>query len=516
MRSKKSFSSFAPHEVRRFILPITFASIGIIAGIILENIFYGGLPAFPLIAYGSIVIIYTLINNALIVRTINFRETYGWFNSILTGICLGLLTYFLPDHLIEASHILIIFGVVAVATVSGRLFAYISLLAILVVSLPVNLPHLAELAGFLKYIAPFVISIIVVEAILRIMDTTQQHIRRLETINKVSRQIMLSLETEQTLSLINSTIRDVLIADTYFVGIVKENEIHLDLFYDDGEYFNGTRVPLDGTLSGWVIKNQRELFLPDLRQNVQLDGVGNFVIGKEKTSFSWMGVPLKAANVTGIIALGAYTPNSFNQADMELLSNLAQYVTLALDNTIRHALVEEQARLDSMTGVYNHGYFLKRLAEQAEESSITETPLSLIMLDIDYFKQYNDTFGHLVGDRILNALCAVIKQHVKQKDAVGRWGGEEFIISLPGATGHQAMQVAERIGETLRLLRVEDRDQKMVPVPTVSQGIAVFPDEADEIFPLIDIADRRLYVAKERGRNQIEPAESHWKVVLPG
>jgi len=434
----------------------------------------------------------------------------------LTGIGLGLLSYFLPDYLDETSHVLIVFGIVAVATVSGRLYAYLSLLVALVVSLPLNLVQLAELAGILKYTTPFIISIIVVEAILRIMDTTQQHIHRLETINKVSRQIMLSLETEQTLSLINLTIQDALVADTYFLGIVRENEIHLDLFYDDGEYFNGTRVPLDGTLSGWVIKQQRELFLPDLRQNVQLDGVGNFVMGKEKTSLSWMGVPLKAANVTGIIALGSYAPNSFDQADMELLSNLAQHVTLALDNTIRHAQVEEQTRLDSLTGVYNHGYFLKRLAEQAEESSLTETPLSLIMLDIDYFKRYNDTFGHLVGDRILNALCTVIKQHVKQHDAVGRWGGEEFIISLPGATGPQAMHVAERIGETLQLLQVEDRDQKMVPIPTISQGIAVFPDEANEIFRLIDIADRRLYIAKERGRNQIEPAESHWKVVLPG
>jgi diguanylate cyclase (GGDEF)-like protein len=515
MRSKKPISSFAPHEVRRFILPSTLASIGIVIGVILENILNSTSTDIPLIIYASIVIIYTLVNNVLVARASNFRETYGWFNSILTGIGLGLLPYFLPDYLDETSHVPIVFGIVAVATVSGRLFAYLSLLIALVVSLPLNLAQLAGLTGILKYTTPFIISMIVMEAILRIMDTTQQHIHRLETINKVSRQIMLSLETEETLSLINATIQDVLEADTYFVGIVKDNEIHLELFYDDGEYFNGTQVPIEGTLSGWVIKNQKELFLPDLRQEVQLEGVGKFVIGKEKTSLSWMGVPLKAVNVTGIIALGAYIPNSFDQADMELLSNLAQYVTLALDNTIRHAQVEEQTRLDSLTGVYNHGYFLKRLAEQAQESSLTETPLSLIMLDIDYFKLYNDTFGHLVGDRILNALCTVIKQHIKQQDVVGRWGGEEFIITLPGATGLQALQVAERIGETLRLLKVEDRDQRMVPIPTVSQGIAVFPDEANEIFRLIDIADRRLYIAKERGRNQIEPGESHWKLALP-
>jgi len=204
-------------------------------------------------------------------------------------------------------------------------------------------------------------------------------------------------------------------------------------------------------------------------------------MGKEKTSLSWLGVPLKAENVTGIIELGSYEPNAFDRADMEMLSNLAQHVTLALNNTIQHAQVEEQARLDSLTGVYNHGYFLKKLSEQAEESYSTYTPLSLIMLDIDYFKLYNDTYGHLVGDQILNTLCSAIKQHIKQADAVGRWGGEEFIISLPGATGVQALLVAQRIGETMASLQVVDRDQKTIPVPTVSQGIAVYPSEADEI-----------------------------------
>jgi diguanylate cyclase (GGDEF)-like protein len=309
---------------------------------------------------------------------------------------------------------------------------------------------------------------------------------------------------------LNATILDTIEADTYFIGILKDDEIQLDLFYDDGEFFNGIRVPIEGSLSSWVINNQKALFLPDLREDVQLAGVKDQVIGKEKTSLSWIGVPLRAPNITGVMALASYKPNAFDLADMELLSSLAQHVTLALDNTLRHAQVEEQARLDSLTGVYNHGYFLKRLAEQAEESAETQAPLSLIMLDIDYFKQYNDTYGHLVGDQILNSLCVAIKQHIKQGDAVGRWGGEEFIISLPNATGEQARQVAKRISETMALLRVVDREQKAIPVPTVSQGIAMYPNEADEIYRLIDLADRQLYIAKERGRNQIEPDASHW------
>jgi diguanylate cyclase (GGDEF)-like protein len=309
---------------------------------------------------------------------------------------------------------------------------------------------------------------------------------------------------------LDTTIQEALEADTYFVGILRENEIQLDLFYDDGEYYNGEKIPLEGTLSGWIVRNQKELFLPDLRKEVELEGVKVYVVGKERANLSWMGVPLTAANVTGVIALASYRPNAFDKADMELLSNLAQHITVALDNTIRHAQVEEQARLDSLTGVYNHGYFLKRLAEQATESFANHTPLSLIMLDIDFFKQYNDTYGHLVGDRILTTLCAAIKHHIKQSDAVGRWGGEEFVIALPGANGTEALQVAERVGQTMAALRIEDREQNSVPVPTVSQGIAVYPIEADEIYRLIDLADRRLYIAKERGRAQIEPDLNHW------
>ena len=113
--------------------------------------------------------------------------------------------------------------------------------------------------------------------------------------------------------------------------------------------------------SGWVVRNGRELFLPDLRgKNVQPEGVGDFVVGKDKTSLSWVGVPLQASNLRGIIALGSYRPNAFDNGDLELLSNLAQHVSLALDNAYRHAQVEEQARLDSLTGVFNHGYFSER------------------------------------------------------------------------------------------------------------------------------------------------------------
>ncbi len=487
MKNKKPLASFAPHEIQRFIYPITLSFVCIIAGIIIEHLVNDSIVSNPLLIYGSITIIYSLINNNLIVRTLA------------------------PDTMRESAHILILLGFIAVAVASGRFHSYLTMILTLLISLPFHMAQINSIAKFLEFATPYISGIVVIESVIRIKDTTQQHIHRLETINKISRQIMLSLETNQTISLLNATMQEALEADTYFVGTVQDNDIQLDLFYDEGEYFNGIRVPLQGTLSGWVIKNQRELFLPDLREEVQLEGVTRVLMGKEKTSLSWIGVPLKASNVTGIISLGSYKPNAFDSGDMELLSNLAQHVSLALDNTIRHAQVEEQARLDSLTGVFNHGYFLKKLAEQAQEASDTNKQLSLIMLDIDYFKQFNDRYGHLVGDRILKTLCTAIKHHIKQNDAVGRWGGEEFVISLPGASGAEALRVAERIGQTMALLQIEDREQKPIAVPTVSQGIAVYPLEENEIFHLVDLADRRLYIAKERGRNQIEPDASHWE-----
>lgn len=510
MKNTKPVMPFAPYEVRRFISPLTTTTIILLTGIIIESLLGYQAPNIPLVVLGILGIIYITVAHILIVQSIFRLGTYKLVNSILAGIGLGLLSIQIPENRVEVTHVLVIVSVIATATISGRLYSYIALLLFVSINLPVNYSQLDSLAAVFEYTTPFIVVVIVVEVIIRIKDTTQQHIYRLETINKVSHQIMQSLDTEKTLDLLKTAIQDALEADTYFIGIVRDDQIQLELFHDDGEYFDGKSIPIEGTLSGWVVKNQKELFLPDLREDVQLDGVELFVIGKEKTSLSWIGVPLKAENVTGILALASYTANAFDRADLELLVSLGQHVTLALDNTIRHAQVEKQARLDSLTGIYNHGYFLKVLAEQADETSRTQTPLSLIMLDIDYFKQYNDTYGHLVGDRILNALCTAIQHHIKQTDAVGRWGGEEFVISLPGANGNQAHQIAKRISETMRTLRVEDRDHNAVPIPTVSQGIAVFPDEADEIYRLIDYADKRLYKAKERGRNQIEPEAEFW------
>ena len=346
---------------------------------------------------------------------------------------------------------------------------------------------------------------------MQLKKSSRDYIHRLETITNFSRAIASTLETKQVMALLNAAFQNSIEADTYFVGVREGDEMRLELLYDDGEFYENQRVKLESSLSAWVLNNQQSLFLPDLRKRNTLPGLRLILVGRQKTNLSWMGVPMRGQSVDGIIAIGSYRPNAFDRADLELLTALSQHAAEAIDNNYHHAQVELQSQLDSLTNVYNHGYFLRLLESHIHKAKQENQPLSVIMLDIDFFKQYNDRYGHLSGDEILRNLCDIIKCHVKRTDAVGRWGGEEFVISLPNANGEQAQQIAERIRTSMLRLSMHNFDQATIPVPTVSQGIAVYPLEACEVMKLVDLADKRLYIAKKRGRNQVEPNESHWK-----
>jgi diguanylate cyclase (GGDEF)-like protein len=409
-----------------------------------------------------------------------------------------------PKQPILYQNLLLLLAVTSVSIFSGR---YPTLLMIAIAtSSRIILRHdsLNTFLDWTNHLAIPAIAIILNETAVRTQEASRRQIHRLEIINAFSRQVAATLDREQILERLNAAIPNALSFDSYYVSLVENEEIHFLLCYDDGEYFNGLRAPAEGTFTNWVVQNQRELFLPDLRQPIDLEGIKMILVGKEKTSLSWIGVPMTSNSLKGVLALASYQPNAFNRGDLELLSSLAQHTALALENATRHAEVEERARLDSLTGVFNHGYFLELLKKQTGEALNTGNHLSLIMLDVDYFKHYNDTYGHLAGDKILTALCNTIRSHIKNTDAVGRWGGEEFCISLPNAETAHARVVATRISNSMRELKISDRDGRTIPAPTVSQGVAIFPLETDEIFKLIDIADRRLYTAKERGRDQIE------------
>jgi diguanylate cyclase (GGDEF)-like protein len=207
--------------------------------------------------------------------------------------------------------------------------------------------------------------------------------------------------------------------------------------------------------------------------------------------------------MVGVMSVQSVRPDAFDQDHLRLLTSIAGQAALALENAKLHAQVFEQAQRDSLTGVYNHGTFIDKLQGLVREASELRHAVVLIMLDIDRFKQYNDSYGHLAGDDVLRSIVVAIQDHLKSTDVVGRWGGEEFGIILSDVNRAQARLIAERIRQTAAHTVLRDFHNRAIPSPTVSQGIALYPDDATSIEELIDKADSALYRAKDQGRNQI-------------
>jgi diguanylate cyclase (GGDEF)-like protein len=334
---------------------------------------------------------------------------------------------------------------------------------------------------------------------------------RLEVLNEVTKAIGSTIELESLLELIYEQLRKVLPADTYFVSLyeAEENILDMRILIDDGERFPPRRYPAGHGLSSWVLQNRQPLLLRHMSEESASQPVKGILLGKARRSESWLGTPILVGDQPlGLLAIASYTPKAFDESDVTLLSNIASQASVALDNARQHAAVKEQARRDSLTGVYNHGHLLIRLEEEVAHGQEQGTPVSLIMLDIDHFKKYNDTYGHVVGDQVLRLLADAIQAHVKKTDAVGRWGGEEFAVALAGATTDQAVGVAERIRNTLASLELFDKNGERLPNPTASQGIATFPFHAQDAAKLVDVADMALYRAKGMGRDQIMIADA--------
>jgi diguanylate cyclase (GGDEF)-like protein/PAS domain S-box-containing protein len=219
---------------------------------------------------------------------------------------------------------------------------------------------------------------------------------------------------------------------------------------------------------------------------------------------SWLGAPLVArGTLIGQIGLFGSIPNSFTSEHADLLLAFANQAAIAIANAKLREELSEQARRDSLTQLLNHGTFIHELQVAGKRAEERAEPRSLIMFDLDHFKDYNDTYGHVVGDEILRAAVQAIRLHVKQTDLVGRWGGEEFVVALPGTDTARAEQVAVRIRATLTKVHLTDNHARPIPAPTASQGIATYPETASTVDELIEQADRALYRAKTRGRDQI-------------
>ncbi len=189
----------------------------------------------------------------------------------------------------------------------------------------------------------------------------------------------------------------------------------------------------------------------------------------------------------------------------ERWSIVSGQLALGLQRVALYRQVQESATHDGLTGLLVRRTFLERLHEEVDRALQRSTPVVFLMVDLDRFKQVNDTTGHLVGDVVLREVAALIRGSVREMDLVGRVGGEEFGVVLPDAGMDLGTQIAERIRRTVEAapIRAYDEEIRM----TVSVGIALCPDQARSPEELIEKADQAMYQAKGMGRNRTVSAE---------
>jgi len=214
-------------------------------------------------------------------------------------------------------------------------------------------------------------------------------------------------------------------------------------------------------------------------------------------------VPLKAKDkVNGIILADNFiTKKPVTKDDIRMFIMLANQAGLAIENSQLYEKTVTRAHTDSLTELWNHGYFQYLLQSELEKARITQSPLSLIALDIDNFKIYNDTLGHQSGDKILKALATLIKNQSRKMDYVCRYGGEEFTIILPETQKKEALLIAERLRMDIEKQTFVNEEIMPNKKLTASIGLSSFPEDGFSPSEVISHADKALYAAKQKGKN---------------
>jgi len=203
----------------------------------------------------------------------------------------------------------------------------------------------------------------------------------------------------------------------------------------------------------------------------------------------------------GIIIVDNYvTKKNIDEADKRIFNMFVEQAAGAIENSRAFEDTLIRAHTDTLTSLWNHGYFQYRLDEELLKAKSKNYPLSILMIDLDDFKKFNDTYGHMQGDEALRRISENLKKNGRDIDVICRYGGEEFSVILPTATKEETAQIAERIRISLAAESIANTNF------TVSIGLANYPQDGEDKDTLVRKADIALYKAKKEGKNKVVPA----------
>lgn len=249
----------------------------------------------------------------------------------------------------------------------------------------------------------------------------------------------------------------------------------------------------------WVMKKSQAILIEDAQSDFRFSREAAEAVSHLR---SVCASPLMIENkVLGVLRVGSDKPQVFDTDDLRLLDIFSSLAAVTLKNILLYRQTRELAIRDSLTGLYLNRYFQEKLSSEIQRANFDNINFSLILIDIDFFKRYNDEYGHAAGDLVLKNVTSLILKCVKPVDFVARYGGEEFAVILPDKKKKEALAIAEKIRLSIEKNKfLVRRTQAHV---TVSSGVAVFPEGGKTREELLWTADKNLYQAKNQGRNRV-------------
>jgi diguanylate cyclase (GGDEF)-like protein len=265
------------------------------------------------------------------------------------------------------------------------------------------------------------------------------------------------------------------------------------------------RIKIGAEIAGMVFKDGEPLLVKDIAK-ARMPSI------KPKSHYktgSFVSVPMKFASETiGVLNISDKTTGEeFTEQDMDVLNYFSSHASIALKTSNYYNMAEKMKELsikDHLTGIFNKRYLQERFEEEIHRSERYDLVFSFAIFDIDYFKIFNDTEGHLAGDNVLKGVARIAHGCLRANDIVARFGGEEFAVLMPQTDNKkkEAFVVAERIRENIRASLTRKWENFPYPSITVSIGIASFPDDGRSMDELIESADKALYKAKALGKDR--------------
>lgn len=330
-------------------------------------------------------------------------------------------------------------------------------------------------------------------------------VKDLSLIYEIGQKVNSVIDLEKLYEHITETLKRYLHIEQFSISIYDEEKQYLVVRAVEG--FSNKEHVLSSTfrkgegVAGQAAASGRKIYI---RSTTAENRFLHYRGETTKPYSSFLSIPLiYQQEVLGVINFGRCQEAGFSANDVKMLSLVANQVALAVTNAKLYTKTKELSVKDELTGVYNRRHFQRMLKMEWKRAVRFRRDLSVVMIDADHFKEYNDTFGHVQGDQVLKRLGGVFEKNLREVDTVARFGGEEFILLLPDTDKHGAIAVAEKLRKLVEREKCYDADGNETRKITISLGVATFPDDVGGIEDLIDHADIALYRSKEKGRNQV-------------